>query len=256
MRFKIACLSDIGRTRDKNQDAFLIEEADSSQGRIVLSVVCDGMGGFQEGELASATMIKAFQKWFHEVLPKLTTTELDVNQIRTMWDQIIYNEHKKMYQYAKNRKINMGTTLVATLITEKFYLIVNIGDSRTYLIDQEITQITKDHTYVQRALDHNEITIEEAQDHPRQNQLLQCIGAAKNIEPDYYSTVPSDGDMVLLCTDGFRHKISAQKIKEILKSDQNSNEILMKNNLEYITNYVKEHGEKDNITSVLIKISK
>ena len=100
-------------------------------------------------------------------------------------------------------KYGMGTTCVAGIIYNNRAYIINVGDSRAYLIfDDSMQQITKDHTYVRRLVERGEITEEESREHPKRNQITRAVGAEKNITPDYFEIDLEEGNIMLFCSDG------------------------------------------------------
>ena len=106
----------------------------------------------------------------------------------------------------------MGTTVVAFLVVDDKYYIMNIGDSRAYMVSDAIYQLTKDQTYVQYEMDLGHLTWEQAQTHPQRNVLLQCVGASDEIHPDYFVGDANPDTTFILCSDGFRHVISPDEI--------------------------------------------
>lgn len=150
MIYKIAAYSDIGIVKKTNQDSVLMKVAQTNHGRVCLCVVCDGMGGLANGELASATVIREFDKWFRKDLPAMLEMPVfPVEELRLQWDNLVLERIKKLADYASSTGTRMGTTVVAFLIVGENYYIMNIGDSRAYMITDAIYQLTKDQTYVQ-----------------------------------------------------------------------------------------------------------
>ena len=148
----------------------------------------------------------------------------------------------------------MGTTLVAVLFWGTDYYIINIGDSRVYSISDNLYQLTKDQSFVQREMDMGRMTYEEAQVSPQRNVLLQCIGASNIIEPDFYMGKLSSGQIFMLCSDGFRHIISEAEFFERLNPYVLVNEKAMMDNAVYLTELNKYRLEQDNITVILIRV--
>ena len=178
MIYKIAAYSDVGIVKKTNQDSVLMKIAQTNHGKVCLCVVCDGMGGLANGELASATVIREFDDWFQKKLPGLLETpEFPIDQLRVQWDNLVMEQNRKLARYASEAGTRMGTTVVAFLIVDDKYYIMNIGDSRAYMITDAIYQLTKDQTYIQYEMDLGHLTWEQAQTHPQRNVLLQCVGA-------------------------------------------------------------------------------
>lgn len=172
MNFMIASHSDVGIKKNTNQDSLLIKVAQTNLGKVCLCVVCDGMGGLAKGELASATVIRTFENWFENAFPELIQREFDPEELRLQWDNIVLEQNQKISAYAASQGTRMGTTIVALLIIGNEYYIMNVGDSRAYLLTDQLSLLTKDQTVVQYQLDMGMITWEEARVHPQRNVLL------------------------------------------------------------------------------------
>lgn len=154
MIYKIAAHSDVGIVKKTNQDSVLVKIAQTNHDKVCLCVVCDGMGGLADGELASATVIREFDQWFINKLPGLLETpEFPMDELRVQWDDLVMLQNKKLAKYASGIGTRMGTTVVAFLVVDDKYYIMNIGDSRAYMVSDAIYQLTKDQTYVQYEMD-------------------------------------------------------------------------------------------------------
>lgn len=172
MNYLTSIHTDVGIRKGRNQDSVLIETAATGYGQILLSVVCDGMGGLAKGEVASAMLVKAFSRWFHQEFPRLLYSGLDVNILRESWTNLILEQNQKISNYGLGCNVSLGTTLAALLLVDHVYYIINVGDSRIYYIKGGFHQITLDQTYVQREMDLGRMTKEQAKNHPRRNVLL------------------------------------------------------------------------------------
>ena len=256
MRFLSAAHTDIGITKQINQDSFCLKIAKTQKKNIAFSVLCDGMGGLKKGELASSSVVNTFSEWFEKELPYVVDKSDDFNIIISMWRKIIISQGKKIYDYGHSRGISLGTTITAILIIDDNYVAVNVGDSRIYKIKKEIEQITKDHTLVEYEVQQHKITAEQAKTDNRKNILLQCIGASTVIKPDFFIGKVDEEDIFLLCSDGFRHEILEEEMYGILAPQVLSSEKIMKKSLVDLIELNKSRNEKDNITAVLIKAIK
>ena len=150
--------------------------------------------------------------------------------------------------------MRMGTTVAALLLMPGQYHIVNVGDSRVYLLDQALHQLTKDQTFVQREMELGRMTGEEAARHPQRNVLLQCVGASDTIEPDFFSGPIGQKVSFLLCTDGFRHALSPEEIYQRFAPGLLCSEQMIRENEIYLTELNKSRMENDNISVAVIKI--
>ena len=222
--------------------------------KVCLCVVCDGMGGLADGELASATVIREFDQWFINKLPGLLETpEFPMDELRVQWDDLVMRQNKKLAKYASGIGTRMGTTVVAFLVVDDKYYIMNIGDSRAYMVSDAIYQLTKDQTYVQYEMDLGHLTWEQAQTHPQRNVLLQCVGASDEIHPDYFVGDANPATTFILCSDGFRHVISPDEIYEKLRPELLENEDIMLQNIVSLVELNKSRKEVDNISAAVIR---
>ena len=233
----------------------MIIEARSDFGDILLTVVCDGMGGLAKGEVASSTVIKAFAKWFEEDLKAILTMGGNMeDRIFGEWNDIIVKCNHRIASYSKTIGAGMGTTLNAILFLQGRYYIVNVGDTRAYRITDNLYQLTKDQTYVQREIEMGRMTVEEAKVSPRRNVLLQCVGASEFIAPEFSSGGLIPGEVYMQCSDGFRHLITPDEIYQYLNPQALVNEQAMIENATYLTELNKYRLENDNITVLMVKV--
>lgn len=253
MRFTATADTDIGISKDTNQDSVLIKHALADDVEILMAIICDGMGGLSKGELASATVIKAFSKWFDEELPfELMSVNMQV--IGAKWALMLKELNGKILEYSKNNGFDgIGTTFSGILFIGNEYVIVHVGDTRVYHIGSELTQLTVDQTFVAREISRGTLTIEQAKTDKRRNLLLQCVGASKTVEPEVICGKIEKGSY-MLCSDGFRHEITEREIYESLNPINLLNKDAMHNNAKYLIGQVKNRGEKDNISVALVKV--
>lgn len=254
MRFLSAAHTDTGISKKINQDAFTLKTASASGHNIAFAVLCDGMGGLKQGELASAFVINAFSGWFVNEFSRLAVSgRFDFEAIKKRWNDIIQDQGKKILSYGQHNSISLGTTLTVLLCVDNNFIFAQVGDSRIYRINSAFSQITRDHTVVAFELENKRITPEQAKTDSRKNILLQCIGASKTIVPDFGTGTFSPGEAFLLCSDGFRHEINDNEFMGVLSTELLTSERVMKKSLIDLVELNKSRGEKDNITALLIK---
>ncbi|MBQ3545909.1 MAG: serine/threonine-protein phosphatase [Lachnospiraceae bacterium] len=253
MKFLTAIHTDIGIKKKTNQDSILLMEAETDIGNVLFTVVCDGMGGLEKGEVASATVIREYENWFKNVFPEVLYSGITETFIRESIEKVIFDMNVKISSYGKKVGINLGTTVLVLLIVNNIYYCINVGDTRCYKIDTSFNQLTKDQTYVQREVDMGRLTLEQAKNHPQRNVLLQCVGASEEIKPDFYTSEVNSNDMFMLCTDGFRHVITEEEFFEYMNPDILHNQEKMEETIKYFTDLNKYRKEEDNISVVLIK---
>lgn len=252
MRFSYAVETDIGTTKDTNQDSILVKHGQYSGGEILMAIVCDGMGGLAKGELASATVIRAFDEWFDQELP-YELENLDLQVIGGKWSLLLKDLNVKLIEYSKRENLTMGTTFSGILFVGEQYIIAHVGDTRVYHLNNGIVQLTDDQTFIAREIKRGTMTIEQAKVDKRKNMLLQCVGASDSLEPEIYIGKQEKG-AYLLCSDGFRHEITENEIVESLNPVNLINRKAMLSNIKYLIDLDKQREEKDNISVILIKV--
>lgn len=253
MRFVATADTDVGISKNTNQDSALIKQASYSGGEILMAILCDGMGGLSKGELASATVIREFSRWFDEELP-FELEKFDLNVVGGKWSLLLKDLNMRILEYAKNNGVSsMGTTFSGILFVNDQYVIAHVGDSRVYQIKNGMNQLTTDQTFVAREISRGTMTLEQAKTDKRRNLLLQCVGASNVVEPQIITGKTEPG-AYMLCSDGFRHEISEDEMFESLNPINLMNKNAMHSNSKYLIEQVKSRNEKDNITVILIKV--
>jgi len=253
MNFIVSARTDIGLTKNTNQDSLSMRVVNTPQGRMVFAVLCDGMGGLDKGEVASAAVIRAFDNWLLNELPLLCNAPIEDSVIRTQWNAIVAEQNSKIKMYGGSQGVRLGTTLVAMLLTQTRYYILNVGDSRAYEISDSVKQITKDQTFVAREVELGNMTAEQAEIDDRRNVLLQCVGASEEVYPDMFFGETHGNAVYMLCSDGFRHEISANEIFDKFNPGVLLDENIMNKNAEYLIELNKLRQERDNISVALIR---
>ena len=242
--------SDKGRVREENQDSYGISEI---QGEYLLAVVCDGMGGMAGGKLAAKTAVKTYLERFGFFYSE-RKAESDVIKsfdIKRIFSNAVYAANTAVCEKSAEESLSgMGTTLTSAMIYGSTLYTANVGDSRTYLIHKdEITQLTRDDSYVQELLDKGVIDEDEARIHPRRNLITKALGASPEIEPEYNRALLEPGDIVLLCSDGLTNALTDKEILDIVGTGGDCEEKLTR-----LIDVANESNGDDNVTAVLIKI--
>lgn len=251
--FLTGAYTDCGIWRKVNQDSVFLEEAVTETGPVLLAAVCDGMGGLTRGEEASAEMVRALERWFEKELAELLRKKgrvLSFSEFKYQMDLLIRTTGKNISGSMEEKS---GTTLCGLYCCDGIYYTVNVGDSRGYMRTNGILiQLTKDQTLVQQELDKGKLTKEEARNHPKRSVLLQCVGASDTVVPVYTRGFYTEGDCFLLCSDGFSHEIEEQEIVEALEISGKPSEKQLEELLMELAERIRERGEKDNISALLI----
>ncbi len=253
MDFIVSAVTDIGLTKSTNQDSYSVRKFSTSQGNMVLAILCDGMGGLSKGEVASGSVVNAFMKWAENRLPVLCENEITDSDIRADWVGIATEFNEKIKTHATAAGTSMGTTLTAILLTERRYYIINVGDTRAYEIMAGTSVLTKDQTVVAREVELGNLTAEEAEHDSRRSVLLQCIGASEEVCPDMFFGDTKQGAVYMLCSDGFRHEISEDEIHQYLNPDVMLDADGMQQNITSLIELNKQRQERDNITVVAVR---
>lgn len=253
MNYIISANTDVGILKETNQDSLSIKVINTNQGKMVFSVLCDGMGGLAKGEVASATVIHAFDQWVHTQLSQLCENPIEDAMIKSQWLAVVTEENNKIRTYGARQGIRLGTTAVVMLLTQNRYYILNVGDSRAYEICDNVVQLTSDQTFVAREIALGCMTEEEANMDSRRNVLLQCIGASEHVYPDFFFGDTKKNAVYMLCSDGFRHEISAQEIFEKFQPNVLWNHTIMDQNTKELIELNKRRMEQDNISVALVR---
>lgn len=253
MKILTAYCTDVGNVKQVNQDALLIKTAKSDTMEVTLLCICDGMGGLSQGERASTHVIRRFSKWFEEELPEILKEKEWIEAIRTQWVELLEQANTALAEYGAQQKINLGTTCTAMLMLGETYYIIHIGDSRVYEITDEISQITNDQTVLAREIAMGRVSLENAEDDARGSVLLQCVGASRNIDPQFLTGTVQKNAVYMMCSDGFRHKVTEKEFQKGFLPEKMQNEKVMGEQCRYFTELNKARAERDNITVILAK---
>ena len=242
---KFAARTDKGKYRTLNEDLYFVDEKSS------LFVVADGVGGHNAGDVASRIAVTVFQEWA-EKFSKPPDGSLGTSPAEklTTLKKLAKEANQRVHTHSLNGDSNngMGTTLIAGFITQFQLIYVHVGDSRLYILrDGAISQITTDHSLVQKMVDVGQLTPQEARVHPKRNIIDRAVGfeLAVHADCEIYPLYPED--VVLACTDGLHDMIVDDKeIAELITTapdlDTASRNLI---------NKALDYGGKDNVTLVL-----
>jgi len=230
-----------GRVRSSNEDSLLLD-------RPYLFAIADGMGGYNAGEVASRLALERLKKEKEDLYGK-SGFALIAKLYQVMRD--INNE---VYEKAKadSSLEGMGTTLAGVYFNGKGKgYVFNVGDSRVYLLRQnQLRQITRDHSLVAEMVEHGEITQEEAFNHPRKNMLTRGIGVDESVNGDVFVIDVYTDDVILLCSDGLTDMLHDKEIRERLEIEEleSAADALLSGSL--------EKGGRDNISFIILKLDR
>lgn len=253
MNFIVSANTDIGIVKNTNQDSLSVKVINTSIGRMSFAILCDGMGGLAKGEVASASVIRAFEAWVLNEFPQLTNAPIDENVIRSQWEKILLDQNVSIKAYGARQGVKLGTTAVVMLLTGTQYYIMNVGDSRAYEITDHLAQLTNDQTFVAREVALGNMTPEQAEVDERRSVLLQCIGASEEVYPDFFTGTTQTNATYMLCSDGFRHEITPDEIFAKLQPNVLFDDGTMNRHTIDLIELNKQRNERDNISVVLVR---
>jgi len=275
---EIHATSHVGRVRKGNEDNYLLlhltrsrawtsgqengefviesQEFDIDENGVVLAV-SDGMGGAMAGEVASKMAVECVSEKLlapeDDVDATLTPEAYDYQLIAKLYNATLYANHLVHQQGRSDPQFQgMGATFTGIGVTPRGVDLIQVGDSRAYLIrNGKIYQVTKDQSLVQQLIDAQQISAEEAETHTLKNVILQALGAQNEIYPVSARLTPNQGDVLLICSDGLSNKVSAANMQQIVIDNYDS----LEQACAALVTLANENGGEDNITVVLAKIS-
>ena len=228
--------TDVGNIRTLNEDSFYFET--TPKGYMI--VVADGMGGHNGGEIASKLAVDSVRD-FMSKNDIFADPEVALRQAIKYANDAVYRLASQQSELS-----GMGTTLVLAVGNEKSICVANVGDSRAYLVSRkQITQVTKDHSFVNELVKKGVLTKEEAKNHPKSNIILKALGIEPDVYPDIFLLEKKRNDKVLLCTDGLSGMVSDKEILDVISKFNK------KNACSELVRLAKENGGVDNITVVI-----
>jgi serine/threonine protein phosphatase PrpC len=289
LQFTAAEKTDVGKQREQNEDSVYKRVESSDEGDRGLFVVADGMGGYKAGEVASKlaveTMAKAIDVFF-KPLPDQPTIQLEksvvdpdetiklatntknassqktqklddtqtVVSVEDLLSSAIQQANKEIMRYGEQKPAarGLGSTVTAALVRNDHAYIANVGDSRTYLLrDNILKPITRDHSLVARLVESKQIEPEDVYTHPQRNLIYRSLGAGnKNIEVDVFHEILKPGDKLLLCSDGLWEMVHQQDLLQALNSQESPQVICNR-----LIDKANENGGEDNISAVIVQVN-
>ena len=244
-------LTDVGRKRRHNEDAYLL---DVERG---LFVVADGMGGHAAGEVASRITVESIQEFIAGTEDDHENTwpfgfnnrySMEGNRLTTA----VEKANERVMRAVQNRPElkGMGTTVVAALFEKTRVTLVHVGDSRAYMVrGGELRRLTDDHSWVQEQVNAGILTPDEAMTHPLKNVVTRALGGAVHVSPDLVEIPLQAGDRFLLCSDGLTGMVSDEEIVDRL-SEPGSIEKAVRG----LVDAANEKGGTDNITAIVVEV--
>ena len=232
-----AGVTDTGRRRDNNQDAFLAE--------FPLFVVADGMGGHAGGEIASQSTVERLKG-------VVSTGAVTTDAI----EQALASAVEDIAAHPDTTDEGTGTTLTGVFFDvvdgRPRWVSLNIGDSRVYLLrEQRLVQVTTDHSVVQELISSGRLSPEEAEGHPYSNVITRAVGASELTPPDYLGIEVQDGDRFVICSDGLTKELTDYGIQHFLREHDDPAAAV-----DAMLAAALENGGRDNVTLVVVKVER
>ncbi len=231
--------TDKGRKRSNNQDSIYIGEG--SIGPLPnLFIVADGMGGHAAGDFASRYAISVVLDFVRGSTVR--------NPISLLKRAMIF-ANSEVYREAEKDpdKYGMGTTMVACVVDGSELYVANVGDSRLYLIRDEITQITMDHSLVEELIRNGQLERNRGRNHPEKNLITKAMGSKDEVMPDFFEISLEEGDKVLLCSDGLSNMVEDDELRDIVREAGSPEEAV-----DSLIDRANYYGGNDNISAILI----
>jgi protein phosphatase len=230
--------TDVGLVRKVNQD-FIYYSQVPVGAFPNLFIVADGMGGHNAGDFASRYAVECFLEYIKTSKPDAL--------IRMMNEGIKYANRKLIEKAAQDEALQgMGTTMVVAYIEDEQLFVGNIGDSRLYLLDSGINQVTEDHSYVETLVRAGELTAEEARKHPDKNIITRAVGASENAKVDFFEVDLTRGDRIIMCSDGLSNMVEDDVIFDIVENTYIGDIV------DELIDEAKQNGGSDNIAVIVI----
>ena len=236
---KVQAITDPGLVRSSNQD-YCYFTKDPIGALPNLFIVADGMGGHNAGDYASRFTVETFARLVksYDYVDTVTILMEAVTEV----NRLLLEKSSQLPELE-----GMGTTLVAATIEDNVLKVANVGDSRLYLIGDDICQITRDHSLVEEMVLRGQLDKDEARTHVNKNIITRAIGAGSEVVPEIFSVDLDPGARILICTDGLTNMLDDVRIEHIVKSEKDVDKATMR-----LVNEANEAGGKDNITAMLI----
>jgi serine/threonine protein phosphatase PrpC len=279
VRLEIASWTTTGIVRTGNEDAFaLIHATESRQddlGDSALILLCDGMGGYEAGEVAAALALQVLRRYLLDQKPfrhlaghspfvtdpltQMSRPEghnagpLDIAAVKEVLEAALKEANRQVFAASRtpgSKRRGMGCTAEVVYVDGRNVVVGHVGDSRTYhLHEGRLVQLTRDQTLVNRLVELGSLSPEEAETHPRRNELQQAIGGQPDVQPGVYHGVMKPGDWVLVCSDGLTNHVSNRDLQQMLQSEATSAEMAARR----LVNLTNIEGATDNATVVVVR---
>lgn len=238
---KFYAITDIGRKRELNED-YIYTSGQPIGVLPNLFIVADGMGGHKAGDYASMHTVDRFVEVIRELGEEHGVQDA-INEAVTDANAYIYQRSRE-----NSNLSGMGTTLVLATCIGNEAIVANIGDSRLYLVNDAMTQITRDHSLVEEMVTLGGIDREMARNHPDKNIITRAVGVKEKVAADFFEVDLTKGDKLLLCSDGLTNMLRDEEIYQIIQENKE-----LEQAAKALIDAANENGGRDNIAVVLVE---
>jgi protein phosphatase len=236
--------TDKGKHRKNNEDACFVIPKEN------VYILCDGVGGHNSGEVASRRTVSGIAEYVSENSLEDVKT---FRTVKTYFNNCVQKVNYEILTASRSQIENRGmaTTLVLSYFCKNKLYVLNVGDSRAYILrDGVLKQITEDHTYVNSLIKAGVITEEQAEAHENKNMITRAVGADYSVQADFFSMTIRPGDIILMCSDGLYGEIPDEKMAELLQQEKSMNDICTD-----LVDLANKNGGGDNITLITLKVT-
>ncbi len=229
-----------GRAARVNQDAVVLQQVLTRRGRVLMAAVCDGMGGISFGEKVSGYVADQLREWFYRELLHMIRKRKPFWVIRRSLDRLTFYMQRQLGRYAAREGASMGTTMTVLVLWERTYLLWHLGDSRAYRLQRgSVEQMTADHVH-------------------GAEKLTKCLGSFGYFVPEHRMGTVRKGEAMLLCTDGFRRRVTKRELCDVMRLDAAgfrgpAGEEQVERRLKEIGEACMKRGETDNLSAVYVR---
>lgn len=277
--WSIGLATDKGPVKPVNEDRMFIRLLKDPDGaELLLTMVADGMGGYQYGDLASQTIVDFFDKWVKTHQDKLFQAMHPFIIFEQKWPEALLALNEKLIDYGSFYQKKLGSTLSILALYKGQYMIAHIGDSRIYQWEkltpyrfnqtdrlyeteveteslekeQTLSQLTDDHSWVHMQVKQGKLSRQEAEVHPKRHVLLQCLGIEQKLNPSFSYGSYQANDQFIVCSDGFHTIYPEEQLLKILQNNKRE-KIDLQTKVEQLIDEVIQMGATDNITLLMIE---
>ncbi len=254
-RYEVGCVTDKGNIRPMNQDSILAKKGRIGGKEFVLAVVADGMGGMDQGEMASSEITRGLNEWWNQSLPRLFWQLPSKEIIKLVDDSLsvaIESCNSRILKMAEKDGIKTGSTLSMVFLYDGFFIMKQVGDSRIYLYEHKVLrQISKDQTWCQKEVDEGKLSPDQVRGHKMEHVLVNAIGHDYQLQIEGMEGPLNSSAQIILCSDGAYHFLKESQMQSILKDRKNC-----QRKAEEASEMIKQTKADDNFSIIIVRQEK